>query len=238
VDLGYVAGKNFEWKESAAFARGKFYTFETDVALIAMVFRENAFAGLDLTRSIGGAGSWLEAAYVWADAFADGDSAGTGGSKDYLRLSAGADYNFGAGVYLFLEYHFNGAGTPDPHDYTRNVVSNPAAYADGAVFYFGRQYLIPGVTWQATPLTSIAAQVLANFNDGSFLVAPYIEYNATDNLYLSAGGYLPIGDNPTAIPAPPPAGGGQSGEDNVIPLFNSEFGAYPAQYYAFLRYYF
>ena len=232
VDLGYVAGKDFEWKESAAFARGKFYVLETDLSLIAMVFRENAFAGLDLTRSIGGAGGWLEAAYVWADAFGDRDSIGT--DSDYLRLSVGADYNFGAGVYLFLEYHFNGAGAADPHDYTRNIITSPTAYIDGAVYFFGRQYLIPGVTWQATPLTSIAAQALANLNDGSFLVAPYVEYNATDNVYLSAGGYLPIGDNPTAVPAP----SAYAANGGMIPRFNSEFGAYPAQYYAFLRYYF
>jgi hypothetical protein len=234
LDLGYVAGEDFEWKESAAFARGKFYALETDFSLIAMMFRQNAFAGADVTRSIGGAGGWVEAAYVWADASGDGDSTVTRESKDYLRLSAGADYNFGAGVYLFLEYHFNGAGAADPRDYTRNIISNPTAYVDGAVYFFGRQYLIPGLTWQATPLASFAAQVLANLGDGSFLVAPYVEYNATDNLYLSAGGYLPVGDDPTAVPFP-----GNGGDpDNVIPLFNSEFGAYPAQYYAFLRYYF
>jgi hypothetical protein len=108
VDLGYVAGDDFKWEESAAFARGKFYAGKTDFALIAMVFRENAMASADVTRAVGGAGTWCEAAYVWAgplDARADSTS-----NNDYLRLSAGADYNFASGIYTFLEYHYNGAG--------------------------------------------------------------------------------------------------------------------------------
>jgi hypothetical protein len=232
VDVGYVAGQDFRWKESAAFARCRFYTLETDVSLLVMAFRQNALAGFDITRAIGGAGAWCEAAYVWARLFDDRPS--DGDEADYLRLSAGADYNFGAGVYTFLEYHFNGAGASDPHDYTQNVLSNPTAYADGAVYYFGRHYVIPGVVWQVTALTSLSGQVLANLSDGSCLLAPYLEYNATDNLYLSFGGYLAIGDNPTATVV----AGSPVDSPSVVPRFNSEFGAYPSEYYAFLRYYF
>jgi hypothetical protein len=223
VDVGYVAGKDFEWKESAVFARGKFYALKTDMTVLTMAFRENLLAGIDVTRSIGGAGAWCEAAYVWARAFEDLDKPVD--ENDYLRLSAGADYNFGAGVYTFLEYHYNGAGASDPHDYLVNIVSNPTAYADGAVYLFGRHYLIPGVVWQATALTSVSGQVLANLDDFSCLVAPLVQYNATENLYLSAGGYLALGDNPTA-------------GDTAIPTFNSEFGAYPSELYLFLNYYY
>jgi hypothetical protein len=232
VDVGYVAGEDFRWEESAAFVRSRFYALHSDLVLLAMAFRENALAGVDVTRAIGGAGVWCEAAYVWARAI--DDRCDVGNENDYLRLTAGADYNFGAGVYTFLEYHFNGAGASDPNDYTRNILANPTAYADGAVYFFGRHYLIPGVTWQITPLTSLAGQVLANVGDNSYLLVPYFEYNATDNLYLSLGGYLAIGDNPTAIAIPAPSADG----DGVITQFNSEFGAYPSQYYAFLKYYF
>jgi hypothetical protein len=232
VDMGYVAGKDFAWDESAAFARGRFYALETDVVLLVMAFRENALAGLDVTRSIGGAGAWCEAAYAWGRAF-DNRSV-IGDEDDYLRLSAGADYNFDAGIYTFLEYHYNGAGVPDPHDYYENIINNSTAYTDGAVYLFGRHYVIPGISWQATGLTTVSGQVLANLNDGSVLLAPYVEYNAAENLYLSAGGYVAIGEEPTAIPVPL----WLAGPGAVIPRFNSEFGAYPSQYYAFLRYYF
>jgi hypothetical protein len=225
VDLGYVAGDDFKWSESAAFARVKFYAAKTDVAMIAMVFRENGLAGLDVTRAVGGAGAWCEAAYVWAGPLdARTDSIG---DHDYLRLSAGADYNFATGVYTMCEYHFNGAGQSDPHHYLTNVAANTTAYQDGAVYLLGRHYLIPGVTWQSSPLTTLSLQVMANLGDGSFLFAPYFEYNVTDNLYLSLGGYAAVGDNPESV-------NGLA----ATTILNSEFGAYPGQYYAFLRYYF
>jgi hypothetical protein len=112
IDLGYVAGDDFEWAESAAFARGRFYAARTDFALIGTVFRENVMAGVDAARAVGGAGTWLEAAYVWAGE--NESSPGQPAEEDYLRLSTGADYNFGSGVYVFAEYHYNGAGESDP----------------------------------------------------------------------------------------------------------------------------
>jgi len=233
VDVGYVAGEDFKWDESAVFTRGKFYAGKTDFTLIAMAFRENALAGVDVTRAIGGAGAWCEAAYVWANAFDDRAEADK--EMDYLRLSAGADYNFSSGVYTFVEYHFNGAGSDDPSEYASNIVSNPTAYLDGAVYLFGRHYVIPGVSWQVSPLTTLFVQVLANLSDGSFLMAPYFEYNATDNVYISVGAYAGVGANPNAIVLPSPLA---NDEFVVIPDFNSEFGTYPSQYYAFLRYYF
>jgi hypothetical protein len=152
-----------------------------------------------------------------------------------VRLSAGADYNFRAGVYAFLEYHFNGAGVSDPNRYYENIVTNETAYVDGAVYFFGRHYIIPGVAWTITPLNTLFAEAVINLDDGSALFAPVLEYNATDNLYLSLGAYAAIGDIPTAVPVPP---GTTEDDDTFVPLFNSEFGAYPGQYFAFLRYYF
>jgi hypothetical protein len=225
-DVGYVAGEDFEWANSAAFVRGKFYAAKTDFALIGMAFRENAMASIDVTRAVGGAGVWCEAAYVWASVFDDRSSVGS--DNDYLRLSTGADYNFGAGVYTFLEYHYNGAGVNDPQKYLFNLLLNPTAYSDGAVYLFGRHYVIPGLSWQTTPLTVLFVEVLANASDGSFLFAPYFEYNAAENVYLSVGGYGALGKNPEMITV---------GTIDLLQL-NSEFGAYPSQYYAFLRYYF
>lgn len=232
IDAGYVAGEDFEWKQSSAYLRGKFYAAKTDFSLLLIGFRENLLAGFDVTRAVSGAGAWCEAAYVWANALNSDERVDD--EKDYLRLSAGADCSFGAGVYTFLEYHYNGAGSNDPENCLANSLSNPTAYRDGAVYLLGRHYIIPGVSWQVTPLTTLFIETMANLSDGSLLFAPYIEYNASENIYLSLGGYAAIGDNPEAITLRPPVG------DNgaMIPRFNSEFGAYPNQYYAFLRYYF
>ena len=227
-DTGYVAGEDFEWKYSAAFLRSKFYALKTDFVLLAMAFRENALAGIDITRNIGGASTWCEAAYVWADA-ADGRTSESE-AMDYLRVSVGADYNFnvGTGLYGFFEYHYNGVGANDPADYLKNVMTNTTAYVDGAVYLLGRHYILPGVSYQLTPLTSLFIQTLISVTDGSFLLAPVIQHSVTENVYLSAGGYGAWGDNPAVIPV------GML----EVPVLNSEFGSYGSRYWLFLDYYY
>jgi hypothetical protein len=224
LDAGYVAGKDFEWPQSAAFVRGRFYALKTDVSLLTMAFRENLMVGGDVARTIGRAGAWCEAAYVWADAA--GRRTAYSENLDYMRLSIGMDYNFnvGPGLYTFLEYHFNEAGAHETRRYVSNIFENAVAYSDGAVYLLGRHYLIPGMSYQLTALTTLSINTLVNLTDGSVLLAPYVEYNLTENTYISVGGYGAFGDGPAI---------GLFG-----PVLNSEFGAYPQQYYAFLRYYF
>jgi len=223
VDAGCVAGKDLEWKHSAAFLRGRFSIAKSDASLIGMIFRENALLGIDITRPLGGAGVWVEAAFVGTDA----DS-----SSNYVRLSAGTDYHFsvGNGLYGFLEYHFNGAGSTSASEYVINARSNPAAYIDGAVYLLGRHYLIPGASYQAGPLTTLFAEMLLNLSDGSVLFAPYLEYNMTENTYVSIGAYGRIGKGPRATTGNP------STIDGIA--LRSEFGSYPGQLFVFLRYYF
>jgi hypothetical protein len=231
VDAGYVAGEDFEWERSAAFVRGRFYALNTDVSLLAMAFHENLLCGADITRNIGGAGAWCEAGYVWADAV--GERGPNDHDMDYLRVSAGMDYNFnvGSGLYGFFEYHFNGAGSNESGEYVENILSNTTAFKEGAVYLLGRHYLVPGASYQLTALMTFFVQSFVNLSDGSVLIAPYVEYNIAEDMYLSVGGYATIGDNPSVQAS-------QGITSIPRPVLNSEFGSYPNQYYAFLRYYF
>ena len=99
-------GEDFKFDQSAFFARGKVYVAQTDLTLMAVGFRENLMLGVDVARSIGGAGAWMEAAHVFADALND-DSPD---ARDYFRGSIGCDYSFENNTYVFVEYHFNQAG--------------------------------------------------------------------------------------------------------------------------------
>jgi hypothetical protein len=236
-----VAGRDFEDANSAYFVRCRFYAVESDVTLMAARFRRNLLAGVDVTHAIGGAGVWLEGAYVWNDDDVRAESPVSGTRFDlarYARVSTGADYSLGDGTYLFLEYHYNGAGAADATDY-RYLAGTPA-YTAGAVYLLGRHYVIPGVTWPATPLWSVTGSVLWNLSDGSALIAPVVEYNARENLYLSAGAFVGIGPVPAWDPVPgsqPVVGSGLI-LDPVSTIFSSEFGAYPDTYYASIRYYY
>ena len=219
LDIGWVAGHNFSLHRSAFFLRGKFHVLQTDVAWLAMAFRRHFLAGLDLAGSIGGAGAWLEAAWVKPLAFAPTEP---GDRTAYFRLSAGMDYNFSGRLYAFGEYHFNSAGRHNPDSYP-DILESPAI-KDGAVYLMGRHYFSAGATWQVTPLLPFTLLIIWNLSDGSLTLAPSAEYNVAENFYLAAGAYLGRGD---------PPGMGSTG-----PVMRSEFGTWPHMFYTALRYYF
>jgi hypothetical protein len=209
-DIGYVFGEDFEYEESAAFISLRSYLLMTDATLMAMMFRENYLLGLDLARSIGGAGAWLETAYVFSE---------EGSDEDYLRLSVGSDYSFTDKLYAYIEYHYNGAGESEPYNYFDNL--GETAYTDGAVYLLAKHYIAPGLTYQITPLLIFSGQALININDGSYLVFPIFEYSFADDIYSEIGAYIGVGD------------------ESSNPFFpQSEFGLYPDRYFASLNFYF
>jgi hypothetical protein len=220
IDTGYVFGRDFKFANSAFYGRTKFNVYQADISLLLMDFRENLLAGLDLTHSIGGAGFWLETAYVSVNAF----SRNAGRSGNYFRASTGLDYSFSSKTYGFIEYHFNGAGSSMPADYVSDFAK--PAYTEGSVYLMGRHYVIPGITYQITPLISLMGQSLINVTDPSVYLTPQVEYNIASNVYVGAGAFLGIGEKPLTA-------NGQS------PLqLRSEFGGYPNFYFGSIRYYF
>lgn len=214
LDAGYVAGNDFEFKRSAFFLRGKMYVLKTDVSIILLGFKENLLLGFDIARSIGGAGFWLEAAYVIPGFFEKDTPAD---EKDYFRASTGMDYNFNAKLYGFFEYHFNSAGKTDPAHYSEFYTST--AYREGSTYLAARHYLNLGLTYQVTPLIPFTGMLFYNITDGSFNLAPSLEYNIAENIYLSLGAYLGIGKTMKTTPG-------------------TEFGSYPDMIYTSFRVYF
>jgi hypothetical protein len=196
-----------------------------------MAFRgDNLLMGADVTRALWEMGSWLEAAVVAA-----GDEGGRIGDADriaYGRLAAGLDYSFKNATYAFLEYHYSSAGRNDPAGYARESTSR--AYTDGGVYLLGRHYLAAGATWPVTLIFNVGGTVLANLGDGSFLLAPVVEYNVLENAYLAAGAFAGFGDGPALAGDAPPSPAALDGSID----FQSEFGTYADVYYLSLRYYY
>jgi len=228
LDFGYIPGKDFKFENSAFYARGKVYLFKTDFSFLLMGFRENLLIGLDITRSIGGAGAWLEAALVDPDFF-NKESELTPQEKQYretyFRASIGMDYNFSGTFYGFCEYHFNSAGKSEPGEY--GELFYETAYTEGAAYLMGKHYLNLGMTYQINPLLPFSGVVFVNLSDGSMTFSPSLEYNIAENVYLGGGAYIGIGKRPEILD--------QSG--NIV-RFHSEFGAYPAMFFTSFRIYF
>lgn len=224
IDVGYVFGDDFDFDESAFFLRGTFRAFQTDISPVLIGFHENLLIGTDLSRAIGGASAWLEAAYVFLDAL---DDQHDGGAGDYFRFSIGGDYALTGEFYGFIEYHYSGAGAGDPDEYFIHL-SDPA-FTDGAVYLLGRHYLIPGFSYQIAPLLSLSGQFLTNLEEPSLLLAPYFEYNIAEDIYLAGGAFLGLGEGPRGDIDEPSSG---------ILRLRSEFGSYSDLYYTSFRIYF
>ncbi|MFP4432422.1 MAG: hypothetical protein ACLFPV_14320 [Spirochaetaceae bacterium] len=212
IDAGSIFGEHFAPEESAFYLRPGVYIGQTDLELLGMVFRDNLLGGFSLSRAIGEAGAWAEAAYVVPD------SAG-----DYLTASLGVDRNLASDVYGYLEYHFNGAGTLSPGEYL-STATGPA-YSEGNVYLVGRHYLAVGGTYTATPLLPMDALIVVNLTDGSAELTLSAEYNFTEDVYLSGGVLLGIGPESET-------------EGGVPTRYRSEFGAYPQTFYTQVKLYF
>lgn len=224
MDAGYVFGDDFEVENSAMFLRSRLNYRRTDISSMVIGFRENLLAGFDLTRSIGGAGFWLEVAYVFVDAL---NSDERNGEQDYFRGSTGLDYSLRDGTYLFAEYHFNQAGTSEPDDYLSRL--EKTAYREGSVYLLGKNYLAPGISYQITPLIILNGEALINLTEPSAFLMSQVEYNIAEDIYLSAGVYLGLGESPEYL--------ANSGYGPFLRL-RSEFGGYPDFYFSSFRIYF
>jgi len=217
VDTGYIFGTDFNFEKSALFLRSQLNAGETDISILLLEFQRDLLVGLDVTRGIGGAGGWLETAYVFTEPF--DDEADT--PDNYLRTSVGLDYSFGGETYAFIEYHFNGAGARESKDFLTNLTQ--PAYTRGGVYLLGIHYLASGFTHQLTPLISFSSQILFNLSDPSTWVAPQIAYNIAEDIHLSAGGFISLGKRP---------------KDDAPTRFQSEFGSYPHLFFSSFRVYF
>ena len=217
IDAGYIFGPDFEFDKSAVFLRTQLNAVETDFSILLLEFQKDLLVGLDVARGIGGAGFWLETAYVFAEPFDDEPNT----IDNYLRTSIGLDYSFGGETYTFIEYHFNGAGVTEPENFLTNL--ERPAYTRGGVYLLGIHYLAPGVAYQLTPLISFSGQMLFNLSDPSTWVAPQIAYNIAEDIHLSVGGFVSLGKRP---------------KNSDSTEFQSEFGSYPNLFFSSFRVYF
>ena len=219
LDAGWLPARAFAARKGAGFVRVRRKLGASDLTLISAAFRGNLMAGADIERPAGGTMLRLEAAQCWAGSFS-GRSTG----EDFFRLSAGGEYNFGilGGLDTWLEYHYNGAGAASKTGYASR--GTRAAYREAGVYLLGRNYLSAGAAAQVSALVNASATLITNLGDRSFYAIPSVEWNASQDLYLSTGALFPFGQEAAfRAGAAEPA---------------SEFGLYDKALYASLRKYF
>lgn len=208
-DAGLIFGPDFRYDRSAGYLSYRFNVSETDIVTTLIHFRRNTLLGFSVERAVWDAGWWFEASHVWAQALMPGIR-----GENYLRFSTGLDYNVRENVYVFIEFHYNGAGTSTRMNYATNVLQ--AAYTQGSVYLLGKRYLIPGTTVEVNPLLHWTSQMMLNLDDPSAYVLNQLEYSLSEDVYFDLGAYLGLGESSTG----------------------SEFRLYPDLYYLALRWYF
>jgi len=215
LDTGLIIGEDGKQENSAAFLRGKNSINGNDIEAMFIKLDESWLLGGGIERALGDFGFWFETAYMQMN---------NQTISDYWRSSIGSDYALNESVILMLEYHYNGAGSSDPDNYLQLLSQEP--YQKAGIFLLGKHYLIPAISWVATPLVNVNASSFLNLSDQSVFINLSSEVSWSDNLYSDFGTYLSYGD----------------GLEYQAPTqkisFGSEFGAYPLSFYASLRYYF
>ena len=232
LDTGIIVGEDGKKENSAAFIRGKNSVSGNDIEAMFIFLDDAWLLGAGIERAIGDFGFWFETAYMdWHQSSANNNDTLLLESKEdtytqsYWRTSIGSDYALTEDIIVMLEYHYNGAGSKDALQYQH--LTSQAPYQKAGVFLLGQHYIIPALTWLATPLLSVNASAFYNISDNSVFINLSSETSWSDNLYSDFGLYLSSGENLQY----------HTGSDMDI-SFGSEFGAYPLSIYASLRYYF
>lgn len=243
VDIGLVIGEDGKKQNSAAFLRGKNAIKGNDIEAIVIILDDAWLLGGGIERSIGDFGFWFEAAYMdWQQSdtssnilvesyTAENLAANTLPSAsaytdNYWRSSIGSDYALNEDVIVMIEYHYNGAGSNNIEDYTE--LATQAPYQKAGVYLYGEHYIIPALTWLASPVVSVSASAFYNISDSSVFLTLSSETSWSDNLYSDFGLYISHGDTIKY----------HGSGDSVNYTLGSEFGAYPLSVYASLKYYF
>jgi hypothetical protein len=185
VDVGIIAGNDFQSSDSAAFVHIKTHVTDYDLEFTALRFANQSLIGAGLQTALGPAGFWFETAVV-------------SGIDHYWRTSTGVDYALTDHLLGLVEYHYNGAGANTPEDYA-SLLTRPA-YVQGGVFLVGQQYVMPALSWQVSPLLTVAVQTVLNLTDHSAFMTLQMDYNLTDNIYLGFGVHGFSGESFVALP--------------------------------------
>jgi len=162
----------------------RFAPFSDYVSGVAYTERRR-MAGGDFSGELLGLGVWGEGAYNFMEM-----------SDDYFEGLLGTDYTFENGFYLLNELYINGQGEADYRDYDFNDWMRYLT-AETKALCRGQWYLF--ASCPATDLLTVGGSIVTSLSDGSLVLVPTIEYNASTNLDITFFGNIYIGEEGKAF---------------------------------------
>ena len=94
-------------------------------------------------------------------------------SDAYVQSVVGCDYTFENGIYVNIEYHFNGLGKKNKDDY------------DWTSRRLGMDYLYLGTSKIIDEITKVGCSLLMNLDDASYLIYPSLSRNISENVDIN-----------------------------------------------------
>ena len=193
-----------------------------EIGVMAGIVRYDKLLGIDAIVNFDALDVYGELTAHWlTEPGVDSLSApGANGAEPVVKALLGAHWRPDPDVTITPEIYLNGFGSLDTADYFEIAQSERVAI--GEQQGLGRWYGGINALWQVAPLTSLSWTSIANLGDQSGLLSIGVVHNLAENVDLSLGGYIPVGTLPTV-------GGG------LLPTIESEFGTYPAFFFAELK---
>ena len=103
----------------------------------------------------------------------------------YQKYIIGIDYTFSNSLYLVVEGLVNSNGETSPKVLPTNILVDS---------WRARYYLGATISYPITPLTTIELSQINNLNDGSFFTSPRVMRSLSDNMDVSFGATLFVGE--------------------------------------------
>ncbi len=189
AEVLYAYGEDGEQNASALIGRAFANWHGWDVEVMGGSVLVDTRLGVAFSGDAGGAGVRGEIAWHHPREPYPGDP-----TSDFLRATVEVDYRWPNSLQLFTELHYNGFGTDDPARYAALFFS--PRVVTGQIQNVGRVYAGSQISYELTPLLTVAAAVLVNLDDRSGLVNPTVTYSLSDESNLVAGALVPWGAEP------------------------------------------
>ncbi|NOZ01824.1 MAG: hypothetical protein GXP54_08040 [Deltaproteobacteria bacterium] len=217
------------------------YDLALSAARFQMADEADWMVGFEFSGSIEKVGFRGEAAFNYMQKTGDWD----------IEAVIGADYHFPFKLTLAGEFFFNGYGAADPDGYNeylmspgtcRGMIAGTAFEAfsplcstmkgerleRGEAFQMGRYYLGITAVQEVHPLVSLTLTSITNLRDPSTLLIFGLRWSVIQDVRLTAGVLVPLGEKPDVTTDP-------TGAFQLVDA-KSEFGLMPVLGYAVIKF--
>ena len=180
-EAGILAGKDLSSENNGAYLSSHFLLGTTDLKPLLASFQQNQLLGLTLQTDLGMLGLVFDGALILQRKSAPETTEEV--RNEWVPLTIGLNLQWNENLFTMLDFHHNPMGAKNPGNYVSN--SSSTIYSEFPVSLLGRDYLLPNLSYQFSPLLSFSSSAFFNLNDSSFLNTSGLEWNFSEDLLLS-----------------------------------------------------